>query len=50
MVEGCLYDEFQIYLYSHPSLTLSEINQAFLELAQEYGYSPIPGWSISGSM
>ena len=43
VVEGCLYDEFQIYLYSHPSLTLSEINQAFLELAQEYGYSPYPG-------
>lgn len=36
--EGCLYDEFQNEVYANPDMTLEEINQAFLEISQEYGY------------
>ncbi len=38
VVSGCIYDEFQQYVYSHPGLTLEEINQAYYEINASYGY------------
>ncbi len=36
--EGCMYDEFQQYVYRTPDLTLDDANAAFKRIAEEYGY------------
>jgi M3 family oligoendopeptidase len=36
MVQGCLYDEFQQYLYANDVQTVDEINQVFAELSESY--------------
>ncbi len=36
--EGCMYDEFQQYVYRTPGITLDDVNAAFKRIAEEYGY------------
>lgn len=36
VISGCLYDEFLQYCYSHPDMTVEEINELNFELLQEY--------------
>ncbi len=39
VIEGCLYDEFQVEVFSHPGdITATECNKLFRKLAVEYGY------------
>ena len=37
LIEGCLYDEFQQYVFSHDLKTVEEINEAFCEISRSYG-------------
>lgn len=39
LIEGCLYDELQQYIYAESNLTLDKINQKYMELLKEYGYA-----------
>ncbi|MGM9521987.1 MAG: hypothetical protein ACI3VB_05855, partial [Oscillospiraceae bacterium] len=43
IVDGALYDEFQQRVYSEPELTAERVDEIFLELYQEYGYSLYDG-------
>ena len=36
-VTGCLFDEFQQYVYAHPDMTVDELNQAYYDIASSYG-------------
>lgn len=36
LVQGCLFDEFQQYLYSNDVQTVEEINQLYAELSESY--------------
>ena len=44
VITGCIYDEFQQYLYSHPDMTVEDINDVFAEIQQSYG---VPSWARS---
>ena len=49
VVSGCIYDEFLQYAYTHPDMTVDELNGAYREIANSYGmelYSPSAryGW------
>lgn len=37
VVSGCIYDEFLQYVYSHPDMTVTEVDQAFASIARSYG-------------
>ena len=37
LVDGCLYDEFQQYVYSHELTTVEELNEAYREISRSYG-------------
>ncbi len=37
LIQGCLYDEFQQYVYTHDLKTVEEINQAYCEISRSYG-------------
>lgn len=37
LVDGCLYDEFQRYVYSHDIQTVEELNEAYCEISRSYG-------------
>lgn len=37
MVEGCLHDELQQYVFSTENLTVEQINQEYMRLLREYG-------------
>ena len=37
LIEGCLYDAFQQYVFSHDLKTVEEINEAFCEISRSYG-------------
>ncbi len=37
VVMGCIFDEFQQYVYSNPGLSLDEINQAYYDITEAYG-------------
>lgn len=37
--DGCMYDEFQQAVYRQPDMTLEQINQLFLDISKEYGYT-----------
>jgi len=39
VLDGCLYDEFQMEVYAHPDMTLEEVNRLFKDLSQDYGYA-----------
>ncbi len=37
LIQGCLYDEFQQYVFSHDLQTVEEINEAYREISRSYG-------------
>lgn len=37
IIDGCLYDEFLQQVYSHPDMTVEELNTLYVELARAYG-------------
>ena len=37
LIQGCLYDEFQQYVFSHDLKTVEEINEAYCEISRSYG-------------
>ncbi len=37
LIDGCLYDEFQQYVYSHDIQTVEELNQAYCDISASYG-------------
>ena len=37
VMDGCIYDEFQREVYTHPDMTLDEINKCYARIASEYG-------------
>lgn len=39
IVDGCIFDEFQQYVYSHPVETVEELNEAYARIQEEYGLS-----------
>jgi hypothetical protein len=39
IIEGCLYDEFQVKLYQMDNPTVHDINVLFHDISLEYGYS-----------
>lgn len=39
VVDGCIYDEFQRYIYENPDISIEEINDYYHDLMIEYGYS-----------
>lgn len=44
VISGCIFDEFQQYVYTHPDMTVDEVNQAYARICESYGY---PMWSQS---
>lgn len=42
IIQGCLFDEFQRYVYENPDCTLDELNKKYTDICKEYGidYSP----------
>ena len=37
IISGCMYDEFLQYVYSHPGMSVAEVNQAYSDIAASYG-------------
>ncbi len=37
VASGCLYDEFQRYVYAHPDMTVDQLNGLYRKLLGEYG-------------
>ncbi len=37
MIDGCIYDEFQQYVFSHDVQTVEELNEVFAEISRSYG-------------
>ncbi|MEZ4357475.1 MAG: hypothetical protein R2876_02435 [Eubacteriales bacterium] len=37
IVEGCMFDEFQVAVYNAPDMTLDEINLLYEDISSEYG-------------
>ena len=37
VVSGCIYDEFQQYVYAHPELTAEELADVYLSIREDYG-------------
>ena len=37
IVSGCVYDEFQQYVYAHPDMTVEELNECYREIGESYG-------------
>ncbi len=37
LIQGCLYDEFQQYVFSHDLKTVEELNEAYCEISRSYG-------------
>lgn len=37
VIQGCMFDELQVYAYSTPDVTIEMINQKYRQLAEEYG-------------
>ncbi len=37
IVDGCMFDEFQQYVYSHPVKTVEELNETYARIQEEYG-------------
>lgn len=38
VLEGCMYDEFQVAVYENPDQSLNEINDRFRDISEQYGY------------
>lgn len=43
VVEGCIQDEFQQYLYSHPEASVNEMNQEYCSIRASYRDKPEEG-------
>ncbi|WP_325200181.1 hypothetical protein [Oscillibacter sp.] len=43
VLDGCLYDEFQVAAYQNPEMTVEDLDRLFKELSEDYGYSYNPG-------
>lgn len=43
VIEGCIQDEFQQYLYSHPEISVDEMNKAYCAIRASYGDKPEDG-------
>ena len=37
LIDGCLYDEFQQYVYTHDIADVDELNEAYLKISKTYG-------------
>lgn len=37
VISGCIYDEFQQYVFAHPDMSVEEINRAFSRIYADYG-------------
>ncbi len=37
IIDGCLFDEFQQYVYEHPDSSLEELNLEYKKICKEYG-------------
>ena len=37
MIDGCIYDEFQQYVFSHDVQTVEELNEVFADISRSYG-------------
>ena len=37
LIEGCMYDEFQQYVYTHDIADLDELNDAYVDISSSYG-------------
>ena len=46
VVTGCIYDEFQQYVYTHPDMTVEELNSVYSQISDTYGRKI---WSRSDS-
>ena len=46
VITGCMFDEFQQYVYSHPDLTVEEVNNCWLRIMKDYGQEP---WTQSNA-
>ncbi|MBQ3277082.1 MAG: hypothetical protein IJH47_08540 [Oscillospiraceae bacterium] len=44
IISGCIYDEFQQYVYSHPDMTVDELNSVYGDILSSYGRKL---WSLS---
>ena len=45
VVSGCMEDEFQQRVYENPDMTLEEMNAVYLQLAVEYGFVELYGYT-----
>ena len=39
VVSGCIYDEFQQYVYAHPDMSPDDVNKAYRDISASYGVS-----------
>lgn len=44
IIDACVYDDIQRYVYENPNISLDEINSKFKELQFEYGWSALGGY------
>ncbi|MBQ6425246.1 MAG: M2 family metallopeptidase [Clostridia bacterium] len=45
ILSGCMEDEFQQRVYENPDMTLEEMNRMYYELADEYGFAELYGYT-----
>lgn len=45
ILSGCMEDEFQQRVYENPDMTLEEMNSMYYELADEYGFAELYGYT-----
>ena len=38
LIDGCLYDEFQQYVYTHEISSVEELNEAYRKISRTYGF------------
>lgn len=44
IIDACVYDDFQRYVYENPNLTLDQINSKFKDIMYEYGWADYGGY------
>ena len=45
IISGFMEDEFQQEIYSHPDMTLEDLNALYLQLSEEYGFTTLYGFT-----
>ena len=45
ILSGCMEDEFQQRVYENPDMTLEDMNAVYLQLAEEYGFAELYGYT-----